>query len=142
MTATPFECDKLIRFHHCDPAGIVFYPQYFVLFNELVEDWFNQGLGVDFARFHVEQGFGVPMASIQCRFLSPSKVGEMLRLSLSINRIGRSSLELNVTGKSGGETRVQATFTVVLAALKTMRSVPFPDNLRAKLERYVMLPPG
>jgi len=29
-----------------------------------------------------EQGFGVPMASIQCRFLSPSKVGEMLRLSL------------------------------------------------------------
>ena len=38
MKATPFECDKLIRFHHCDPAGIVFYPQYFVLFNELVED--------------------------------------------------------------------------------------------------------
>ena len=33
----PFAADKPIRFHHCDPAGIVFYPQYFVLFNELVE---------------------------------------------------------------------------------------------------------
>ena len=31
VNATHFECDKLIRFHHCDPAGIVFYPQYFVL---------------------------------------------------------------------------------------------------------------
>jgi 4-hydroxybenzoyl-CoA thioesterase len=38
VTPSPFECDKLIRFHHCDPAGIVFYPQYFVLFNELVAE--------------------------------------------------------------------------------------------------------
>jgi len=140
--STPFECDKLIRFHHCDPAGIVFYPQYFVLFNELVEDWFNQGLGVDFARFHVEQGLGVPMASIECRFLLPSKVGEMLRLSLSVNRIGRSSLELNVSGTFGDEPRVQATLTVVLAALKTMRSLPFPDDLRTRLERYLVPLPG
>jgi acyl-CoA thioesterase FadM len=56
--SAPFATDKLIRFHHCDPAGIVFYPQYFVLFNELVEDWFNHGLGIDFARFHaVASGF-------------------------------------------------------------------------------------
>ncbi|MCE9570602.1 MAG: acyl-CoA thioesterase [Rhodocyclales bacterium] len=140
--AQAFECDKLIRFHHCDPAGIVFYPQYFVLFNELVEDWFNQGLAIDFARLHVEDGIGIPMGSIECKFLSPSKVGETLRLSLSINRIGKSSLQLNVTGKSGGETRVQATLTVVQASLKTRRSLPFPDDMRARLERYVVPPPG
>jgi 4-hydroxybenzoyl-CoA thioesterase len=137
MIAAHFECDKLIRFHHCDPAGIVFYPQYFVLFNELVEDWFNHGLGIDFARFHVESGLGVPMGSIVCRFLSPSKVGDMLRLSLSIKRIGKSSLELSVTGTSAGETRVQATLTVVLASLKTWRSVPIEGELREKLERYL-----
>ena len=142
MAAAPFECDKLIRFHHCDPAGIVFYPQYFVLFNELVEDWFNQGLGIDFARLHVEDGLGIPMGSIECKFLSPSKVGETLRLSLSINRIGRSSMEMNVTGKSGDQVRVQATLTVVLASLKGMRSLPFPDDMRASLERYVVPPPG
>lgn len=140
--AQAFECDKLIRFHHCDPAGIVFYPQYFVLFNELVEDWFNQGLGIDFARFHVEEGMGVPMGSITCRFLSPSKVGEMLHLSLSVNRIGRSSVELNVTGTSGGEVRVQATLTVVVASLKNHRSVPISNDLRARLERYVVVPSG
>lgn len=140
MNPTPFECDKLIRFHHCDPAGIVFYPQYFVLFNELVEDWFNQGLGIDFARFHVEQGLGVPMASIVCRFLSPSKVGETLRLSLSVNRIGRSSLELAVTGSSNGEARVEVTLTIVLASLATKRSLPFPAEMRALLERYLRVP--
>lgn len=140
MAPAPFECDKLIRFHHCDPAGIVFYPQYFVLFNELVEDWFNQGLGIDFARLHVESGLGIPMGSIECRFLSPSKVGETLRLSLAINRIGRSSLQLSVTGKSGGETRVQAALTVVLASLGTRKAVPFSDDMRSRLERYVVTP--
>ena len=133
---TPFSCDKLIRFHHCDPAGIVFYPQYFILFNELVEDWFNQGLGVDFARFHVETGLGVPMGSIQCKFLSPSEVGDILQLSLVVNRIGTCSMELGVTGTSRGQTRVQATLTVVLASLHTRRAVPFPADLREKLERY------
>lgn len=137
MTAAHFECDKLIRFHHCDPAGIVFYPQYFVLFNELVEDWFNEGLGIDFAQFHVESGLGVPMGSIECRFLSPSKVGEILRLSLSITRIGKSSLELNVSGQSAGETRVQARLTLVLASLETRRSVPIAGELRDKLEKYL-----
>ena len=29
----PFVSEKLIRFHHCDPAGIVFYPQIFFLEN-------------------------------------------------------------------------------------------------------------
>lgn len=142
VNSTPFECDKLIRFHHCDPAGIVFYPQYFVLFNELVEDWFNQGLGIDFARFHVEQGLGVPMASIVCRFLSPSKVGETLRLSLSVSRIGNSSLELAVTGSANGEARVEATLTIVLASLATKRSLPFPAAMRTQLERYLRVPPG
>ena len=88
--------------------------------------------------FHVEQGMGVPMGSIVCRFLSPSKVGEMLHLSLSINRIGKSSLELNVSGKAGGETRVQATLTLVLASLETRRSLPFPEDLRTKLEGYLL----
>ena len=34
-----FERERLVRFSDCDPAGIVFYPQYFVMFNGLVEDW-------------------------------------------------------------------------------------------------------
>jgi 4-hydroxybenzoyl-CoA thioesterase len=142
VSASCFECDKLIRFHHCDPAGIVFYPQYFVLFNELVEDWFNQGLEIDFARFHVESRLGIPMGSIECRFLSPSKVGETLHLSLSIARIGKSSLVLKVSGTSGGEVRVQATLTIVLASLETRRALPFPDDMRAKLARYLLPQPG
>ena len=48
MSAT-FDMPVRIRFSHCDPAGIVFFPQYLVLTNALVEDWFTECLHVDYA---------------------------------------------------------------------------------------------
>ena len=133
----PFETDKLIRFLHCDPAGIVFYPQYFVLFNELVEDWFNAGLGLDFAAFHAVERLGVPMAHVECDFLSPSKIGEVLRLRLAVRKIGASSLTLSVEARSRDDVRVRATLVVVLASLETHRPVPIPEELREKLIHFV-----
>ena len=38
-----------IRFSHCDPAGIVYFPHYFNMFNGLIEDWYTQELGYDYA---------------------------------------------------------------------------------------------
>jgi 4-hydroxybenzoyl-CoA thioesterase len=133
----PFLVRKQIRFHHCDLAGIVFYPQYFVLTNELVEDWFNRGLGVDFARFHTEARLGIPMAHIECDFLAPSTVGETLDWTLSVEKIGGSSLTLAVEAKVGDDLRVRATLVVVQASLDTRRSVPFAAEFREKLARFV-----
>jgi 4-hydroxybenzoyl-CoA thioesterase len=135
---TPFERDKLIRFHHCDPAGIVFYPQYFVLFNELVEDWFNQGLQCNYANMVYQERLGTPMVKLQAEFLSPSQIGEVLRLSLTVRRIGNSSLELEVDGTSGGKLRIRAFLTVVLANVDARRSVPIPPDLRQRIETYAV----
>ena len=38
-----------VRFGHCDPAGIVFYPRYFEMLNALVEDWISEGLAEYYA---------------------------------------------------------------------------------------------
>lgn len=133
-----FVREKLIRFHHCDPAGIVFYPQYFVLFHELVEDWFNHGLGWRYADLVLKQRLGLPMVRVETDFLSPSTIGEMLRLSLSVKRIGRSSLTLAVEANSGGTARARALLTVVLSTLDGLKSVPFPDALRERLKDYAI----
>jgi 4-hydroxybenzoyl-CoA thioesterase len=131
-----FETEKLIRFHHCDPAGIVFYPQYFVLFNELVEDWFNHGLHIDYARFHQVDRLGTPMAHLECDFLSPSKIGEVLRFRLTVKKIGTSSLTLAVEARAEDHVRVRATLVVVLASMETHRPVAFPAGLREKLAPF------
>ena len=57
-----FYSDMLVRFSHCDPAGIIFYPHYFVMFNGLIEDWFNHALKIDYANFITTRRMGVPTA--------------------------------------------------------------------------------
>ncbi len=134
----PFERDKLIRFHHCDPAGIVFYPQYFVLFNELVEDWFGRGLQQDYAEMVYRQRLGTPMVKLATDFVSPSQIGETLRLALAVKRIGRSSLDIEVDGSSGGTLRVRSAMTLVLANVDSRRSVPWPDALRERILAFIV----
>lgn len=137
MQAIEFEKQQLIRFHHCDPAGIVFYPQYLVIFDELIEDWFNEGLGIDFAQFHARDRLGIPAAHLECDFIAPSKIGDTLTLRLAVQKIGNSSLTLRIEGGCGGETRIRSLQVRVLAALDGLRGVPIPAELRAKLERYL-----
>src|SRR4030065_467548 len=88
-----FHSDMLVRFSHCDPAGIVFYPQYFIMFNGLVEDWFNQGVGGNYARTITEHRLGFPIVKLECDFIAPSKIGEIITLALKLERLGNSSME-------------------------------------------------
>lgn len=137
MQTQEFEKQQLIRFHHCDPAGIVFYPQYLVIFDELIEDWFNEGLGIDFARFHTDERLGIPAAHLECDFLAPSKIGDTLTLRLAVARLGNSSLTLRINGACNGQTRIRSLQVRVLAALDNLRGVPIPPALREKLARYL-----
>ena len=87
-TVHRFERETLIRFSHCDPAGIVFFPHYLVLFNQLLEDWFNDVLGVPYGPMVTERRLGTPTVSLQCDFTAVSRVGDMVLLGLSVRRVG------------------------------------------------------
>jgi 4-hydroxybenzoyl-CoA thioesterase len=135
--AQTFTREKLIRFHHCDPAGIVFYPQYFVLFNELVEDWFDEGLGIDWMRLLGVHRRGVPMRRLECDFLSPSRIGERIRFTLSVRKLGTTAITIAVAGEADGAVRIRAQMVVVYVTLDTQRPVPIDGELRERIKRYL-----
>ena len=85
-TAPRFERALRIRFAHCDPAGIVFFPQYLVMFNGLVEDWFTEGLGVSYAELLGPRRVGLPIVRLECDFSAISRMGDDVVLGLSIMR--------------------------------------------------------
>lgn len=49
---------RKVRFSDCDPAGMVFFPRYLSQMNDLVEDWFDDALGIGYADFITTRGFG------------------------------------------------------------------------------------
>src|SRR4030095_9824965 len=73
-----FTLQQKVRFQHCDPAGIVFYPRYFEMVTAAVEEWFGQRLGVPFATLHGPLGGAVPTASMSVGFHAPRRLGEAL----------------------------------------------------------------
>ena len=126
-----FYSDMLVRFSHCDPAGIVFYPQYFIMFNGLVEDWFNQGLGLNYAHYITGHRLGFPIVKLECDFTAPSKIGEIITLGLKLQKLGRSSLEIAVDCRYRDEARLAARLVLVAMDLDRQRAQAVPDDLRA-----------
>ncbi len=131
-----FEREQLIRFSHCDPAGIVFFPQYFVLFNGHVEDWFDEGLGLGYAKVVIGQRIGLPTVALSCEFMKPSRMGERVQLGLAVRELGRSSIKLELTCRHGDELRVRVRQVIVTTSLDDGLSRPIAQNVRDAIKRF------
>ena len=132
-----FVREKRVRFHHCDPAGIVFYPQYFVMVHELMEDWFTEALGEDYAALVREKGRGMPAVKVEAEFLAPNPLGDVITFELAVAKLGASSVTVRVEGRARGLTCIRASAVIVHSSLKPLKALPFPDELRARMERYL-----
>jgi 4-hydroxybenzoyl-CoA thioesterase len=131
-----FSREVRIRFSHSDPAGIVYYPNYFDMFNSVIEDWFADALGVDYPTQIAEYRRGFPTVHAACDFIAPSRMGETLTLTLLIEGIGRSSLKLAIHGHVAAVERLRASLVLVIISLDTGKSIPIPADLRRSFEAY------
>lgn len=133
-----FRVEYLIRFQHCDPAGIVFYPRYIEILNQVVEDWFAQGLNWTFASLAYDRGEGIPMVRTSCEFFSPSRIGDSVTFELAVTHLGRSSFSLAIVASCENRVRLRAKLTAVYAAIGLeMKSIPIPPELRKVMEKYL-----
>ena len=134
-----YNIEKLIRFEHCDPAGIVFYPRYFELINQVVEDWFAEKLLLDFHKLF-ENRNGIPMVHSECDFISPSRLGERVMFELEAEKIGTSSCTLTIVARGKDDIKLQARMVLVFAEISIKGDItcqPFPDNLRILMNDYL-----
>ena len=82
-----------IEWGDCDPAGIVFYPQYFKWFDAAAAA-LVAAAGFPRADLVERQGIVIPMVEARCRFLIPSRFDDELTLETTVTRFGRSSFDL------------------------------------------------
>jgi 4-hydroxybenzoyl-CoA thioesterase len=136
MTPAPFTVARQIRFSHTDPAGIVYFPNYFDFCNGVIEDWYTQRLGVDYAKLIFQTRRGTPIVHASCDFFAPSRMGDSLDFTLMLDRFGRSSIEMSIYGHAGGTLRLQARIVTVYMDLETGKSDAIPETLRARFEQY------
>ncbi|MBC7608175.1 MAG: acyl-CoA thioesterase [Polaromonas sp.] len=130
-----FTTPKKIRFHHCDPAGIVFYPQFFYLLHEAQEDFF---VHIGFAEHSmINGGHGVPIVDLKCQFLGMCRNGDDVDITLALSRLGNSSIGMDYEILGGGQVKLRASGVVVYSKVPDGKPVRIPDDLRQALQPYL-----
>ena len=84
-----------IEWGDCDPAGIVFFPRYFAMFDSCTTALFSQALGMSkyqFTRHYEFQGY--PMVDTRARFLKPTKFGDDVVIETKVVEFRRSSFDV------------------------------------------------
>ena len=130
-----FSTPKKIRFHHCDPAGIVFYPQFFYLLHEAQEDFFAH---IGFAEHNmINAGHGVPIVDLKTQFLGMCRNGDDIVINLTLSKLGNSSIAMDYDLISEGHVRLRANGVVVYSTVPAGKPKRIPDDLRQALLPYL-----
>ena len=131
-----FRTTRTVRFSHCDPAGIIFYPRYFDLIHEAKEDWFKEALDWPFAPMISEMRNGFPIVRLEADFRGPSRIGDELTIALWVPVLGGASMHLHYAVTCNGAPRLDARTVIVHVNLDTGRPLPIGEALRARIEGF------
>ncbi len=129
----PFRVTYPLRFCHCDPAGIAYYPRLLELCDAAIEDWTEATLGVHRRELHIEMKLALPTVDLRATFRAACRLGDLLDIDIEIVRLGRASIDLLVAVRCGGKDRFSIAYTQVLTDMQSMKAQPWPPEWRDRL---------
>jgi 4-hydroxybenzoyl-CoA thioesterase len=133
-----FRRQLTIAWGDCDPAGIVFNPRFFEMFDASSWLLFETALGVkqhDLAR--VYGIVGIALVDARANFLKSVKFGDAIEIASRVREFRRSSFEVEHKLTVGGELAVDASETRVWAVrdrndTQKIATAAIPEDVIAK----------
>ena len=141
MKRTPFSLKEYVRWGDVDPAGIIRYDAY-TRFFELAESEFFRAQGLAYGQFIRRFEVGIPRRVMHMDFLSPPVLDEELEVRVYLTALGTTSMTMQFDFHGAGGV-MRATGYLVMVCVDAdaaMRKRPWPPELRALLEPWVMTP--
>jgi len=130
-----------IEWGDCDPAGIVFYPRYFAMFEVCISALFERATGLTKYRMVKAYDFvGYPAVQARAQFLAPAKYGDDVIAETSIGEFRRSSFDVHHRVFNGERLAVEGFETRVWVGRHPddpakLKSKPIPAEVIAAFTR-------
>ncbi|HXG49842.1 MAG TPA: acyl-CoA thioesterase [candidate division Zixibacteria bacterium] len=119
-----------IEWGQCDPAGVVFYPQYLVIFDNSTAALFER-TGLSLSALRQKYGIaGLPVVEVGARFLLPCRFEDEIVVESGVSEWGRSSFTVR-------HRLVKAEGLAVEGFEKRVWAAPHPDRPGAMQSRPV-----
>ena len=126
-----------IQFGDCDPAGIVYYPNYFRFFDNATAALVSAALGMNKRGWLNAYGIaGIPMVDTGANFMRPARFGDVVEIVSQVTELGRSSFSVKHVLSNGGAPAVSAhekRVWVVKDADGGIKAALLPDDVRRAL---------
>ncbi|WP_333878071.1 acyl-CoA thioesterase [Flavobacterium sp.] len=134
-----FTKQEKIRFKHVDYAGIVFYPRFLEMLNDLVEDWFEEALDRPFSKIHETNG--IPTVDLKVQFKKAARIGELLTKKLWVIKLGGASVTCGFRFEDAQDnTFLEGEVTLVNVGISNGRDAikaePFSEEMKNKITKY------
>jgi 4-hydroxybenzoyl-CoA thioesterase len=83
---------------------------------------------------------GLPAVHVECDFTTPLRYGDVMHVDVVVERVGRSSCALRYlfTRASDGAKVASILHVCAVSDLRTITSIPIPDDMRDLLERHLV----
>ena len=127
----PFTHHLRVRFHECDPQGVVFYPTHLAYFDVVLTELWRAAFG-GYGKV-VESGTDVHVVHTAFDFHAPARFDDELALSMEVVRIGETSITSHCEEHRDGELLVSGELVHVCVETGGHAKVRVPDQLRAGL---------
>lgn len=129
-----------IRFKHIDYAGIVFYPRFLEMLNDLVEDWFEEALERPFSKMH--ESNGIPTVDLKVQFKKPARLGEILTKKLWVKELKNASMICgflfeNETQEIVLEGEVTLVNVKIQEDRSSIKAETFNEEMKEKITKYI-----
>lgn len=133
-----FKSEVKVRFGNCDPAGIVYHPQYYYILNFLQEEFLEECLGWAFKKYPNRAGY--PIVGIRTEFVETATVGDVLESRIWIEKLGTKSVRfaMVLADKKTGSIKVKCVQTCVYATFTPeIGPADIPESDRRAFELYL-----
>lgn len=130
-----------IRFKHTDFAGIVFYPRFLEMLNDLIEDWFEEALDRPFSKIHETNG--IPTVDLKVQFKKAARIGEVITKKLWVKELRNSSVVCGFEFiNQNKETVLLGEVTLVNVSIaqdrQNIKAESFSEEMKNKISKFIL----
>jgi len=135
----PLVHHRVINWRDTDAARIVYTVRFLDFAMEAIEEWFRVVIGLDWFDMNVDLGIGTPFVKTDIDFRAPLTPRDALRVTVLVERAGRSSISFNITGDRDDGVRSFEGRLVCCAVSNegTMQAVEIPADWRSRIDGYI-----
>jgi 4-hydroxybenzoyl-CoA thioesterase len=136
-----FIYERAVRFEEVDAAQILFFSRFLNYCHEAMEALLSPLEG-GYVRLITKRRLGLPAVHVEMDFSAPLRFGDVARIAVTVERIGRSSFSFRYEFTRGEDATPIAKITHICALtnLETMRAAPIPEDLRRVLSVHLTEP--